>query len=191
VGSFENLYYIKHFKLRICFLEGPEDDSVRIETCCPSTIINIIKLCCVWLILHCIFTYVLNISGWQTLKLKWCHDKFWCIISMQNVKKTIVPSQKLNTRVNRKAYSPSYKKKKLLICVCHTGDFITSFWTESRDFGVGILSLHFWLSTFVFLQEASRWNVFITLQGNLRLLCPLSKYITFLHYKHTGNVCIT
>ena len=27
----------------MCILEGPEDDSVRIETCCPSTIINIIK----------------------------------------------------------------------------------------------------------------------------------------------------
>ena len=25
------------------FLEGPEDDSIRIETCCPNTIINIIK----------------------------------------------------------------------------------------------------------------------------------------------------
>ena len=54
----------------ICFLEGPEDDSIRIETCCPSTIINIIKFCCVWLIHHCIFIYVLNTSRWQTLKLK-------------------------------------------------------------------------------------------------------------------------
>ena len=26
----------------ICILEGPEDDSVRIETCRPNTIINII-----------------------------------------------------------------------------------------------------------------------------------------------------
>ena len=29
------------------FLEGPEDDSIRIEKCCSSTIINIIKFCCV------------------------------------------------------------------------------------------------------------------------------------------------
>jgi len=29
------------------FLQGPEDDSIRIETCCPNTIINIIKFCCV------------------------------------------------------------------------------------------------------------------------------------------------
>ena len=28
-------------------LERPEDDSIRIETCCPNTIINIIKFCCV------------------------------------------------------------------------------------------------------------------------------------------------
>ena len=27
----------------ICLLEGPEDDSIRIETCCPNTIINIIN----------------------------------------------------------------------------------------------------------------------------------------------------
>ena len=33
--------------VRICILEGPEDDSIRIETCCPNTIINIIKYCCV------------------------------------------------------------------------------------------------------------------------------------------------
>ena len=30
-------------KVQICILEGPEDDSIRIETCCPNTIINIIK----------------------------------------------------------------------------------------------------------------------------------------------------
>ena len=29
------------------YLEGPEDDSIRIETCCPNTLINIIKFCCV------------------------------------------------------------------------------------------------------------------------------------------------
>jgi len=29
------------------FLEGPEDDSIRIETCHPNTIINIMKFCCV------------------------------------------------------------------------------------------------------------------------------------------------
>ena len=29
------------------FLEGPEDYSVRIETCCPNTSVNIIKVCCV------------------------------------------------------------------------------------------------------------------------------------------------
>jgi len=29
------------------FLEGPEDDSIRIETRCPNTINNIIKVCCV------------------------------------------------------------------------------------------------------------------------------------------------
>jgi len=34
-----------HFKLcevRICILEGPEDDSIRIETCCPN---NKVLLC--------------------------------------------------------------------------------------------------------------------------------------------------
>ena len=25
--------------------EGPKDDSIRIETCCPNTVINIIKFC--------------------------------------------------------------------------------------------------------------------------------------------------
>ena len=29
------------------YLEGPEDDSIRIETCCANTVINIIKFCCV------------------------------------------------------------------------------------------------------------------------------------------------
>ena len=36
-------------------LEGPEGNSIRIETRCPNTIINIIKFCCVWLIHHCMF----------------------------------------------------------------------------------------------------------------------------------------
>jgi len=34
-----------------------------------NTIINIIKFCCVWLIHHCIFIYMLNTSGWQILKM--------------------------------------------------------------------------------------------------------------------------
>ena len=53
--------------LRPFFLEGSADDSVRIETCRPNTIINIIKFCSVWLTHHCIFIYVLNTSGRQTL----------------------------------------------------------------------------------------------------------------------------
>ena len=31
----------------VSILKGLEDDSLRIETCCPNTIINIIKFCCV------------------------------------------------------------------------------------------------------------------------------------------------
>ena len=54
------------YKVRICSVEGPEGDFIRIETCCPNTIINIIKFCCVWLIHHC----MLNTSGWQILKKK-------------------------------------------------------------------------------------------------------------------------
>jgi len=46
----ENILHTGHgesLKSRICILEGPEDDSVRIETCFPNTVINIIKFCCV------------------------------------------------------------------------------------------------------------------------------------------------
>ena len=51
-----------------CILEGPEDDFIGIETCCPNTIIN--NKILLFLILHCIFIYVLNTSEWQTLKKK-------------------------------------------------------------------------------------------------------------------------
>ena len=37
----------------------------------PNTIINIINLCCVWMIHHCIFIYVLNTSGWQILNKRY------------------------------------------------------------------------------------------------------------------------
>ena len=36
-------------------LEGPEDDSIRIETCCLNTLINIVKVSCVGLTYHCKF----------------------------------------------------------------------------------------------------------------------------------------
>jgi hypothetical protein len=106
---------------------------------------------------------------------------------MQNVKKPSASSENLNMRINRKASSPS---KTHLICVCHKNDFIGSIWTESCDFGVGIFSVHLWLSSFVYLQEADRWHAFVSLEGNLHPLCPsqtwlLSKYITFLHYNVT------
>ena len=33
--------------LKDLYSEGPEDDSIRIETCCPNTIMNMLKFCCV------------------------------------------------------------------------------------------------------------------------------------------------
>ena len=32
--------HFKRFSVRICILEEPEDDSIRIETCCPNNIIK-------------------------------------------------------------------------------------------------------------------------------------------------------
>ena len=46
VSVWDPTAHFKHCQVRICILEGPEDDSIRIETCCPNTIINIIKFCC-------------------------------------------------------------------------------------------------------------------------------------------------
>ena len=40
------------------FLEGPEGDSIRVETCWPNAIMNIIKFYRVSMIHHCIFMYV-------------------------------------------------------------------------------------------------------------------------------------
>ena len=47
VSVWDPTAHFKHCYVMICNLEGPEDDSTRIETCCPTTIINIIKFCCV------------------------------------------------------------------------------------------------------------------------------------------------
>ena len=55
VSVWDPTAHFKHCYVRICILEGPEDDSIRIETCCPNTIINVTKFCCVWLTHHCIF----------------------------------------------------------------------------------------------------------------------------------------
>jgi len=38
-------FYQECKRLGSIFLERPEDDSVRIEACCPNTIKNIIKVC--------------------------------------------------------------------------------------------------------------------------------------------------
>jgi len=58
---------------------GMTNIKIRIETCCPNIIINIIKFCCVWLIHHCIYIYVLNTSGWQILKKKMSWQSTICI----------------------------------------------------------------------------------------------------------------
>jgi len=50
------------------FLERPEDDSIRIETCCPNTIKNIIKVCCVWLTHHCVFYIRVKHFGMANVK---------------------------------------------------------------------------------------------------------------------------
>ena len=52
--------HFKHCYVRICILQKPEDDSVRVETCCPNTIINIIKFYRVCLIHRFIFIYKCN-----------------------------------------------------------------------------------------------------------------------------------
>jgi len=44
VSVWDPTAHFKHCQVRIYILEGPEDDSIRIETCCPNTIINIIKV---------------------------------------------------------------------------------------------------------------------------------------------------
>jgi len=57
--------YFDSYRILIESSSGPsknKNDFIRIETCCPNTIINIIKFCCFLII------YVLNTSGWQTLK---------------------------------------------------------------------------------------------------------------------------
>ena len=43
ISVWETTAHFKHCKVRFCILEGPEDDSIRIEIYCPNTIINIIK----------------------------------------------------------------------------------------------------------------------------------------------------
>jgi len=40
VSVWDPTAHFKHCKVRTCFLEGPEDDSIRIETYCPSTTIK-------------------------------------------------------------------------------------------------------------------------------------------------------
>jgi len=47
VSVWDPTAHFKHRSVRICILEGPEDDSIGIETCCPNTVINITKFCCV------------------------------------------------------------------------------------------------------------------------------------------------
>ena len=46
------------------------DDSIRIETCYPNTIINIIKVCCVWLTHHCLFYIRVKHFGMANCKKK-------------------------------------------------------------------------------------------------------------------------
>ena len=47
VSVWDPTAHFKHGYVRICILEGPVDDSIRIETYCPNAIINIMKFCCV------------------------------------------------------------------------------------------------------------------------------------------------
>jgi len=42
----------------LIMMHGPIN--IRIETCCPNTIINIIKFYCVWLMHHCVFIYFMG-----------------------------------------------------------------------------------------------------------------------------------
>ena len=59
-NSYVNIqwYIHKNVNIRWYFLEGPEDDCIRVETCYPNTIINIIKFCCFWLTHHCIIIFL-------------------------------------------------------------------------------------------------------------------------------------
>ena len=51
-------------EVMICILVGPEDDSIRIETCYPDKIINIIKFCCVCYIIVYIYVCIF-ITYWH------------------------------------------------------------------------------------------------------------------------------
>jgi len=43
-------------EVRICILEGSEDESIRIETCCPNKIINITKFTFIFIITPCMLS---------------------------------------------------------------------------------------------------------------------------------------
>jgi len=70
VSVWDPTAHFQHCWVRICILEGPEDGSIRIETCCPNAISSIIKFCCVWLIHHCVFIMNINCFGqlWELLR---------------------------------------------------------------------------------------------------------------------------
>jgi len=54
------IYIYTHTHTQWCISQTQQNFIMFINT--------VIKFCCVWLIHHCIFIYVLNTSGWQTLK---------------------------------------------------------------------------------------------------------------------------
>ena len=68
VSVWDPTAHFKHCWVRICILEGPEDDSIRIETCCPNTIMkhNKVLLCLTDTSLHfrLVWPCVMNV-GWR------------------------------------------------------------------------------------------------------------------------------
>ena len=68
-------------------LEGPEDDSIGVETCCPKNSNIIIKIVMFdWYSVIYICMYV-NTSGWLTLKKKNFHEIWYFSIFPKSVDK--------------------------------------------------------------------------------------------------------
>ena len=72
VSVWDHTTHFNISKLGSIFLEGPEDDSVRIETYCPNTVVNIIKVCCVWPIILYLNNKTVDNSASQKLYLVRC-----------------------------------------------------------------------------------------------------------------------
>ena len=132
----------------ICTLEGSEDDSIRIETCCPHTKINIIKFCRVSLKHRCTFRCIKNF-GMANIRFRRSNGDNYISLTPTSIIHSYTHMSRQSYKQTHDSQTTTRSNCRILLkmikggrCYCNVGN-VTSTATVSYSRSLPVIPLYY------------------------------------------------